>query len=190
MSASIATASRASALGSEYPGIDVRAKGGYVVAPPSVHISGAKYEWEASSPDEPGAVPPWLAALLTQRQRERITGKDDDAPIIEGRRNETLARVGGRLRRQGMTSQAIEDALLAMNARQCVPPLSGREVSAIAQSIGRYPVTTLLAEEPASPFKLLSELDAAHFFARQWRRYTLLCEGGWLVSMGPEAMEA
>lgn len=28
------------------PGVDVRANGGQVVAPPSLHISGGKYEWE------------------------------------------------------------------------------------------------------------------------------------------------
>lgn len=27
-------------------GVDIRAEGGFVVAPPSVHISGGKYEWE------------------------------------------------------------------------------------------------------------------------------------------------
>ena len=30
-------------------GIDLRADGGYVLAPPSLHISGRRYEWEASS---------------------------------------------------------------------------------------------------------------------------------------------
>ena len=28
------------------PGIDTRAEGGYVVAPPSLHISGRRYQWE------------------------------------------------------------------------------------------------------------------------------------------------
>ena len=28
------------------PGIDTRAEGGYVVAPPSLHISGQRYQWE------------------------------------------------------------------------------------------------------------------------------------------------
>lgn len=29
----------------ELPGIDPHADGGYIVAPPSVHVSGARYEW-------------------------------------------------------------------------------------------------------------------------------------------------
>ena len=39
--------SRSNALGDGYPGIDVRADGGYVVLPPSLHASGKQYEWEA-----------------------------------------------------------------------------------------------------------------------------------------------
>ena len=139
--ATSAMASRTNALGSRYPGIDVRASGGYIIAPPSAHISGRSYEWEASSPNEPGDVPAWLTALLTKNEREPIAGADDDAPIVEGQRNATLARLAGQLRRHGMSAKAIEDALLAMNARQCVPQLPKHEVRAIATSIGRYPPT-------------------------------------------------
>ncbi|RLE37767.1 hypothetical protein DRJ17_05830 [Candidatus Woesearchaeota archaeon] len=45
------------------PGVDIRADNGYVLAPPSLHLSGRRYEWEASSdPLEGIAVapaPPW-----------------------------------------------------------------------------------------------------------------------------------
>lgn len=49
------------------PGVDVRGDGGYVVAPPSTHVSGASYEWEGlCSPDELAlATPPlWLINLI------------------------------------------------------------------------------------------------------------------------------
>lgn len=46
------------------PGTDVRGDGGYVVAPPSTHVSGQAYRWRAGhGPDEiaPAAVPAWLS---------------------------------------------------------------------------------------------------------------------------------
>ena len=45
------------------PGLDVKADGGLVVAPPSRHPSGHRYEWEpGASPDEvaPAPVPAWV----------------------------------------------------------------------------------------------------------------------------------
>jgi hypothetical protein len=47
------------------PGLDTRNGGGYIVAPPSVHPSGARYVWIAG-PDEVeiAAAPEWLIALV------------------------------------------------------------------------------------------------------------------------------
>lgn len=46
-----------------YAGLDVRADGGYIVAPPSLHQSGQPYRWqEAASPL--AVLPNWLSVLL------------------------------------------------------------------------------------------------------------------------------
>lgn len=64
---------------------------------------------------------------------------DSGAPVYaQGGRNVALAKLAGRLRRQGLTAEAIEQALLATNRGQCRPPLPDDEVRRIAASIGRY----------------------------------------------------
>lgn len=49
------------------PKIDVRGEGGYVIAPPSVHRSGNRYEWIVSPTEATMAdAPAWLLALVIQ----------------------------------------------------------------------------------------------------------------------------
>lgn len=52
--------------GRRIKGLDVRATGGYVVAPPSVHPSGARYAWDMSRDVAagPAVAPAWLLDLL------------------------------------------------------------------------------------------------------------------------------
>jgi hypothetical protein len=48
------------------PGVDVKNDGGYVVAPPSLHRSGARYRWVVELRDQvPPPMPAWLVAALT-----------------------------------------------------------------------------------------------------------------------------
>lgn len=131
--------SHTNALGPDFPGIDVKAGGGYVLAPPSQHISGALYTKELSSPDEPAELPQRLAAmLLGSQERKPIAGVDDGAPIPQGERNATLTRYAGRLQREGTGTRAIRYALRAVNQERCKPPMPEREVDGIAKSVGRY----------------------------------------------------
>jgi hypothetical protein len=52
------------------PKIDVRADGGYAVAPPSIHPSGAVYRWLNDLP--PAAAPDWLIALACVKPQPPI----------------------------------------------------------------------------------------------------------------------
>lgn len=61
-----------------------------------------------------------------------------DTTIPAGRRNGTLTRYAGYLRRGGFSEGAILAALQAMNADQCRPPLDDAEVQRIAASVARY----------------------------------------------------
>ncbi len=51
------------------PGIDTRGDGGYVVAPPSIHPSGASYGWDSEA--DVVTIPTWMSERLIRQQPER-----------------------------------------------------------------------------------------------------------------------
>lgn len=122
-------------------GLDVRGEGGYIVAPPSIHVSARHYQWKLGCwPDDiPLAQPPgWLLSLLTRKAGCLHTIPETDASSIpEGRRNATLTRLAGGMRRQGATRPSILAALREQN-RVCSPPLGDAELQSIAASVSRY----------------------------------------------------
>src|SRR5262249_30301806 len=69
--------------------------------------------------------------------------KTDRAPTEDkwppGERNTRLASLAGKLRRNGLSPEAIEAALIAENELRCDPPLPVAKVRRIAASIARYP---------------------------------------------------
>jgi hypothetical protein len=121
-----------------YQGIDVRGVGGYVVAPPSLHRSGRRYEFADNSPV--ADAPAWLVELVTKRVPPADKASPQGQIIPEGERNSTLASLAGTMRRRGMTAAAIEAALLVHNRECCQPPLPEEDVKRIAASYGRYSI--------------------------------------------------
>lgn len=120
------------------PGLDVRGDGGYIVAPPSVHVSGGCYQWTADPGETPlTEAPAWLLARLRD-ETPRPAGAPDSDRIPKNRRNNTLTSLAGAMRRKGATETAILAALQAENRNRCDPPLSDSEVAGIAASIGHY----------------------------------------------------
>ncbi len=136
-------------------GLDIRANGGYVVAPPSIHPNGNRYEWVVLPSRVPFApMPDGLVELLHEKQIA-IAEHAPGGKIISGYRNDTLARMAGSMRRRGFDSDAIFEALKRHNRKYCEPPLSDGEVYQISESIGRYEPQ----DKPVVPAPLPSAWD-------------------------------
>lgn len=129
------------------PGLDIKADGGYVVAPPSLHDSGGRYLWAQQRTHDdvrPPPTPPWLLDMIHGDDLPLLKVQKTATPTAwslnyaEGSRNSSLTSLAGTMRRRGMEKAAIETALLAENQEKCQPPLPDSEVRKIAQSVARY----------------------------------------------------
>ncbi len=79
-----------------------------------------------------------MEALKLDKRRKRKKNTSGN-PFPEGQRNNTLISIAGSMRAQGRPQEDIEDALLVLNEQRCDPPLTEKEVRAIAKSACRYP---------------------------------------------------
>lgn len=121
------------------PGLDLRADGGYVVAPPSVHPDGTRYEWQTPPSDAPLAPPPeWLVQII-ERNRAGASATDwdelADRDIVQGERDSTIARVAGLLFRKDIPPRLAFRLLRSLNETGCKPPLSEADVKRVCRSV-------------------------------------------------------
>ena len=122
------------------PGVDVRADGGYVVAPPSAHSSGRLYEWTRRG--ELGRLPPYLVGLLTSHTPAERDGGDGNskwlsdllAGVEEGQRNDACARLCGYLIGKGIPKDVVLTIARRWNEKNH-PPLPDHEVAATVESV-------------------------------------------------------
>ena len=121
------------------PGIDIRGEGGFVVAPPSVHMSGTFYRFE-----QPNAAvscaPSWLLEMLSgqRSQNSEANPANEKALIAVGTRNETLFKKGCSLRARGLEEEQIREELMRINETQCEVPVTPEEVAQAAQNAAKY----------------------------------------------------
>jgi P4 family phage/plasmid primase-like protien len=179
------------------PGLDVKASGGYVVAPPSVGPNGKRYEWIVSPEDADLAESPeWLMRLLG-RQRSREPAGPVGERIPSGQRNKALASIAGTMRRRGMGEPEILAALQVTNEQRCEPPLDAEEVAKIAASVARYePAGDVVhvsfnghgSPRPPAGFNLTDLGNAERFIARHgenvrycfpWRKWLVWTGARW-----------
>jgi hypothetical protein len=146
-----AVPSRSGSLGK---GVDVKCRGGYIVAPPSSHASGTPYTRDAGADieDVPIAEAPEWALILADPPRAEAPKSAADA-IIEGGRHNALVSIAGSMRRRGLSGHEILPSLQAVNEARCHPPLDDADVKRIAFS------ATWDAGDPVKgddPWKLMS----------------------------------
>jgi hypothetical protein len=123
------------------PGLDIRGDGGFIVAPPSLHVTGRRYAWDVSvHPDDVplAPAPRWLLALSAEPRVRPAGISGEDLRLVEGERNDRLFRLCCAWRRQGIGAAALRGMLSAVNAHHVDPPLSRRELDTIAASAARY----------------------------------------------------
>ena len=141
------------------PGVDSRGDGGYIMAAPSMHVLGRRYEWQyLPSNDKFPSLPP---ELLTAINGISTSGNGcsnqrlDTARCLEGvprgEQRVTAFRLGCKFRRVDIPFEFAEEMVLKF-ARNCTPPLSEREaLSQLADAYRRYQPTDEIDEWETKP---------------------------------------
>jgi len=171
--------------------IDVRGTGGYVVATPSVHVSGCKYAWERDPlTAELAPFPPGLQDLARRPRAESVPwasrSESDSAwfdavrgGVPEGQRNETAARLAGYWLTVTHGNEQATFRAMEEWAWRCTPPMDLRELQTTIRSVARREVakSTAPAPGPGGFTRPLSALLAAPDLPVSYLVDRLLVEG-------------
>lgn len=136
----------ASQLGKD---LDIRANGGYVVAPPSVHPeTGRVYEWECGSDPEETPLAELPEKWVERLEKKKVTGEalgESQKRVFEipetvsvGARNDTLFRYGASLRAKSVPAIETYKLMEQFNKDKCSPPIPAGELQKIYDSVMKY----------------------------------------------------
>lgn len=119
-----------------FDGADLRADGGFIVLPPTIHPNGTRYEWTRE-----GAMGTFPMALLDLRSQPSTQNDgwitETLRGVTEGGRNDACARLAGYFLKKGVTEDIVESLLVEWNERND-PPLPLREIRTTIKSVSRY----------------------------------------------------
>jgi hypothetical protein len=161
-------------FGDGFPGLDIKADGAYVVAPPSLHPSGHQYQWKLAADEVELAELPAAFVELARSEpgypldrdhpwsrREATGARDNNAskdargsvaetPLTPGQRHTGLVSLAGRLVNAGLPTDHLRTTLLALNDRHCDPPLPEAEIDGILRSAEQWEMPGGAGPQPAT----------------------------------------
>lgn len=112
------------------PGCDLRANGGYVVAPPSVNGNGKQYKWvvdlKTNIPSLPDAYIKHIKNNSIYSYKENVT--DFVTLFQQGRRDNDLFHVANQLAKSKTPENEIRQ-ILEILAKNCHPPFPEKEIN-------------------------------------------------------------
>jgi hypothetical protein len=127
--------------------VDVRGDGGYVVAPPSIHPSGATYQWVGEPPFGRPLPPPPPALLAMVGNTAKVSSSGTSAAgasnkwvadlmagVGEGGRDDACTRLAGYYLGKGLPVEVVLQ-ILASWAESCQPPFPFADVEKCVASI-------------------------------------------------------
>ena len=161
-------------------GIDVRGKGGYVVAPGSI-INGVAYTIEKDCP--PSKANETVYALC--EGRNFIQGFELPKTIEQGTRDNTIFKYACSLQGQGYSDEDIYTMVHKANTERCSPPLTEQEVNTKIKSALKYEKGKLLpAEQKLQPITPIRSFDDIEDKEIDWLWYPYIPLGALTILSG------
>lgn len=124
--------------------VDIRADGAYIVAPPSIHPNGTRYEWE-QNPDEYDLITTddidvefVFNSVIASNKADKSEPLKVPETIPEGHRDEFMFKLACKYQAMGMSDEVMLVALQKENELRCKPPLSKREIEKKVKQAQKY----------------------------------------------------
>ena len=176
--------------------IDIRADGGFAVAPPSIHGSGRQYQWEPgfSIHDiKPAACEPWMIDYLQSisspdkqnptpkpvvKPPQDVSGtRNDDietqyAELLrngaqEGMRNQSATKLAGHLLAKGLPSEEVWQILTTWNSKN-TPPIDHSELRKTFESVRRLDTQNKIECKDDKAYDISDFLDTPEKVAAEY----------------------
>jgi hypothetical protein len=174
------------------PGIDVRADGGYICAPPSLHPNGKRYEW--INPETALAeLPTSLLQAMLEGKKQKANKTDTGAPFLKGRpggRSGALCHLAGIMRRTSFTFAEIKAAIQVANQTRCKPPLTDDELDKQVLNSAAKWERGEIKESRRIVLKESVKLEAEEIRELRWIIKDIIPEGITMIAGRPKAKKS